>query len=196
MGFQTYNFQSVVALVADGDTHATDISLRILRGFGVEQALSARSGEEVKQMLLAGKRVDLLVCEALLSDMRGEDLVEWIRRQEDQDFRCIPIVIVTGHTQPQNVLALRDSGANGVICKPIAAGQLFDRIVWAASSERKFVISESYVGPDRRFRNVGPPNGVGRRATDLSATVGDAVDPNLSQDEIDCFIKPMKVSIE
>ena len=196
MGVQTYNFESVVALVADGDTHATDISVNILRGFGVEQALSVRSGEEVKQMLLAGQRIDLLVCEALLSDMRGEALVEWIRRQDNQGFRCMPIVIVTGHTQPHNVLALRDSGANGVICKPIAPSRLLDRIVWAASSERKFVVSNSYVGPDRRFRNMGPPGGVGRRATDLSTTVGDAIDPNLSQDEIDSFIKPMKVSIE
>jgi hypothetical protein len=37
---------------------------------------------------------------------------------------------------------------------------------------------------------------VGRRVTDLSIEIGMATEPNLSQDEIDSLIKPMKVMAE
>lgn len=59
-----------------------------------------------------------------------------------------------------------------------------------------FIESDSYAGPDRRFRREGPPPGMaGRRSGDLSAAVGHAETPNLSQDEIDSLMKPTKVSL-
>ena len=41
-----------------------------------------------------------------------------------------------------------------------------------------------------------PPGVVGRRATDLSIEIGAATEPNMSQDEIDSLIKPMRVMAE
>jgi hypothetical protein len=73
---------------------------------------------------------------------------------------------------------------------------LYGRIVWAVSNSRKFVESATYIGPDRRFRNLGPPDGVGRRSTDLSTSVGEASEPNLSQNEIDSFMTPMMIKID
>jgi hypothetical protein len=59
-----------------------------------------------------------------------------------------------------------------------------------------FVESETYVGPDRRFKNTGVPVGTkGRRKGDLSADVGEAVDPNMSQDDIDNLLKPNRVAL-
>ena len=73
---------------------------------------------------------------------------------------------------------------------------MYDRVVWAVSNGRKFVETSTYIGPDRRFRNIGPPDGVGRRSTDLSVAVGEASEPNLSQGEIDSFMTPMKIKID
>ena len=51
---------------------------------------------------------------------------------------------------------------------------MYDRLAWAAQPKRAFVESETYVGPDRRFRLLPPPGVVGRRATDLSIEIGAA----------------------
>ena len=59
-----------------------------------------------------------------------------------------------------------------------------------------FVETPAYAGPDRRFKSLGPPGGIGRRSTDLSAEIGDASEPNLSQVEIDSFMKPVRMSLE
>jgi len=106
------------------------------------------------------------------------------------------VIMLTGHAAPSNVHKSRDCGASFVVAKPITPGVLLQRILWLASDEREFVKSESYVGPDRRVRNFGPPLGVpGRRAGDLSAHVGAAVEANMDQASIDTLIKPRRVAL-
>lgn len=195
MNSEAFNFSDITALIVDSDQYAIEIVSEILRGFGLNKQTSAFSGTAA-QDLLQSKQFDLLISEVTLADMTGAALIEWIRRKQDLPNRFLPIVVLTGHTQIENVFAARDSGANGVVKKPVSPSALFDRLVWSAKSDRLFVETDAYIGPDRRFKNVGPPGGIGRRSSDLSAEVGDAKEPNMSQDEIDSFIKPMKVSIE
>jgi hypothetical protein len=58
------------------------------------------------------------------------------------------------------------------------------------------VKAEGYVGPDRRFKNLGPPLGMkGRRKDDLTGHIGKATDPNLDQMDIDMLMKPAKVQL-
>ena len=93
--------------------------------------------------------------------MLGSDFVKWLRRCDKDDFRFLPVVVLTGHTQVSNVLAARDCGANIVVKKPVSSTALFEHMVWAANTERSFIEAENYVGPDRRFKFMGPPDGVG-----------------------------------
>jgi hypothetical protein len=73
---------------------------------------------------------------------------------------------------------------------------LVQRIHWVARESRPFIVAPGYVGPDRRFKNSGPPPGTnGRRADDLSLDVPVAAGPDLNQSEIDGMFKPMKVAL-
>ena len=189
------NFSQVSALIVDGDNYATGILGQILRGFGLTRYTIAENGETAKRMFQSG-HYDLVICEYVLPDMPAEDFVRWIRRLPDAASKFVPILMLTGYTQFSNVAAARDCGANVVVRKPVAPNVLFDHLAWSAEGERPFIETENYVGPCRRFKFSGPPNGIGRRATDLSAEVGAAVEPNMSQDQIDSIIKPTKVSIE
>jgi CheY-like chemotaxis protein len=174
---------------------ATEMLARIMRGFGLKNHSSAFSGEEAIQAV-AEKKPDLVLVESRLPDMTGSDVIKRIRREENPLIRHMPLIIMTGHTVMANIEMARNSGANIVIKKPVSAAILFDRILWAASTDRDFIETDSYVGPDRRFKSLGPPNGIGRRSTDLSAEVGAASEPNLAQSEIDAFIKPVKIKLE
>ena len=61
-----------------------------------------------------------------------------------------------------------------MVAKPLVPAVLLERMLWVARSNRKFVESEAYVGPDRRFRAAGPPEGVaGRRAEDRAVDAED-----------------------
>jgi CheY-like chemotaxis protein len=183
------------ALVVDTDHYATEMLARIMRGFGLKNHSSVFSGEEALQAV-AEKKPDLVLVESRLPDMTGSDVIKRIRREENPLIRHMPLIIMTGHTVMADIEMARNSGANIVIKKPVSAAILFDRILWAASTDRDFIEATSYVGPDRRFKSLGPPNGIGRRSTDLSAEVGAASEPNLDQSEIDAFIKPVKIKLE
>jgi CheY-like chemotaxis protein len=183
------------ALVVDTDPYATEMLARIMRGFGLKNHSSAFNGETAIQAV-AEKKPDLVLVESRLPDMTGSDVIKRIRREENPLIRHMPLIIMTGHTVMADIEMARNSGANIVIKKPVSAAILFDRILWAASTDRDFIETPSYVGPDRRFKSLGPPNGIGRRSTDLSAEVGAASEPNLDQSEIDAFIKPVKIKLE
>jgi hypothetical protein len=65
-----------------------------------------------------------------------------------------------------------------------------------ARENRLFIDSATYVGPDRRFKRLGPPAGMtGRRSDDRSVKLKATGGPNLSQDEINALMKPAKVSL-
>jgi CheY-like chemotaxis protein len=199
MGMQSRNdaldLSQMNALVVDADPYATEMLARIMRGFGLKNHSSAFSGESAIQAV-AEKKPDLVLVESRLPDMTGSDVIKRIRREENPLIRHMPLIIMTGHTVMADIEMARNSGANIVIKKPVSAAILFDRILWAASTDRDFIETPSYVGPDRRFKSLGPPNGIGRRSTDLSAEVGAASEPNLAQSEIDAFIKPVKIKLE
>jgi DNA-binding response OmpR family regulator len=182
-------------LVVDSDGYAVETVNQIMRGFGLKNQASAENGEAAKARLNQ-KAIDLFIVEAVLPDMLGAELVKWIRRHQDLMVRQSSIIVLTGHTVVKNIESARDCGANIVLKKPVAATTLFDRIAWCAATHRSFIETDTYVGPDRRFRQLGPPDGIGRRSTDLPAEIGAASEPNLLQSEIDSFIKPVKVQLD
>ncbi len=188
------NFSQIGVLTVDDDEFATGILSQILRGFGVTKHTITPDGESAKRLIIS-THFDLVICEYVLPDMPAPDFIHWIRRLTEPQVKFLPVILLTGYTQYSNVTAARDCGANIVVKKPIAPSTLFDHIAWAAEGERPYVETGSYIGPCRRFKYAGPPDGVGRRATDLSSEVGEAIEPNMSQDQIDFFIKPTKVLI-
>ena len=104
--------------------------------------------------------------------------------------------MLTGHASASHVRKSRDCGASFVVTKPLTPTILLQRIVWLSTDEREFIESETYVGPDRRVRNMGPPLNVpGRRSGDLSTHVGAAVEANMDQSDIDSMFKPRRVAL-
>lgn len=189
------NFTQIEALVVDADQYSTSILGQILRGFGLAKHVFIETAEDAKR-ILGTTKYDLLICDAVLPDMHGSDLVKWVRRQPSLNVKYMPIVVLTGYTQYSNVVVMRDAGANIVVRKPVSPNILFDHIAWSARTDRPFIETDTFIGPDRRFKNTGPPDGAGRRKTDLTMEIGEATQPNMSQDEIDSLLRPTKVEIE
>jgi len=171
-----------------------DILAQMLVGFGVRKI--QRCGDTDAALDAAHKELfDLALIDAGVKGMGGYDLINAIRRTSPPELKLLPIILMQGHIKQREVFQARDCGANFVISKPLSSQVLFDRIIWLIRDRRMFVDCESYVGPDRRIKSFGPPVGIpGRRAGDLSATVGEAKEANLSQDAVDDFFSPKKVA--
>lgn len=182
-------------LLVEPNTQSMDILAQIFMGFGANQFLKATTFEEA-QKASKSAQIELIICEATLQPFQpdGYEFVSWLRRSGLQPNAYAPAILVSSHTSARCVNKARDSGAHFMVMKPLAPTVLLERIVWIAQTNRPFVSCDAYAGPDRRFQNLGPPDGDGRRATDLSADVGLAQEPNMSQNEIDGLLKPAKAA--
>lgn len=186
------NLDKATALLVDENASGLDLLSTIVSGFGFGERLRASSAHEAMDIVKA-RNVDLILVETQLSGMDGYDFVHWLRRSGLKPNAFTPTILVTGHTPRDRVEAARDCGANYIVAKPLTPLVLLERIVFV-SRDRPFVECASYVGPDRRFKNTGPPIGsFGRRTSDLQDEIGDASMPNMSQSEIDALLKPTKV---
>ncbi len=189
------NLARSTVLLIDDNAQALEVLSSIFRGFGVHRQVKCASAAEA-QSILSHREIDLIICDTAMPDMDGYDFVRWLRRDAPAEANFLPIIMMTGHAARSTVESSRDCGANFIVSKPFTPEVLLQRIYWVAKDERAMVRSETYVGPDRRFRNMGPPLGVkGRRKDDLSAHIGAAKDPNMDQDEIDMLLKPQRAAL-
>lgn len=189
------NLERVKILVVDDNTQSLDIIGQALVGYGVRNIFKCETAKQARD-LIEKNIFECMITAAQMPDEDGYSLVRWVRREGGDPNRFMPIIICTGHTRLSQIMYARDSGAHFTVAKPVTPKVLLERIFWAAKDEREFVESETYVGPDRRFKRLGPPFGIdGRRKEDPKGALGAAQEPNLSQDEIDSLMKPAKVAL-
>jgi CheY-like chemotaxis protein len=153
------------------DDHAFTINLikDVIYASGAAQVFAARDGAEAIT-LLASCQPHLVVTDWRMPGMDGLAFAEIVRRAALRpDPRIpdpqVPIVLLSAHTSAKAVETARRAGVNEVVVKPFTVAALLKRLVAAATRPREFVVSEAYVGPDRRRRQ-----GVnaGRRAGDAA----------------------------
>ncbi len=194
-GDERINLASAEVALVDGHAEGLDLLAEMFAGFGVMKPSLCHSSAEAQQ-IAALREVNLFVVDSALADGDGYGFVRWLRRSGLAPNAVAPVILLTGHTRPSDVFKGRDCGANFVVRKPAPPLVMLQRIMWVSRESRQFVESAGYVGPDRRFRMLGPPAGEkGRRADDLSAEVGLATTPNLDQDDIDALFAPQKAAL-
>lgn len=184
MASPAMNLRDLFILIADPSSYMSMLIHSMLRGFGSTKVLEVRNSNGVFQTLTAHK-VDLLICDARLPPHGGLRLTRAVRRNEANENRTLPILVMTGDGRETTVKLARDAGANMVIAKPMSPASLYDRLAWIAFHPRQFVDTATYFGPDRRFKIEGYPNGVGRRKGDKAVEIAEEAGPALAQDDID-----------
>jgi DNA-binding response OmpR family regulator len=189
------NLKRTSVLVLDSNPQSLDLIRQILSGFGV-RAVHACQHVRDAQRIFYDQALELAIIDPLFTDDSGFEFIRFMRREENSQNRCVAVIAALGHQTLGNVRMARDSGANVVVAKPLSPEVLLQRIHWVARESRSFIVAPNYVGPDRRFKNAGPPPGTnGRRADDLSLDVPVAAGPDMNQSQIDEMFKPRKVAL-
>jgi two-component system, chemotaxis family, chemotaxis protein CheY len=141
------------------------ILLEILRALGCRDIFQAEDGAQAIQVVRT-HNIDIVITDLMMRPMDGVSLIRALRNAPDSPNRFIPIIMVTGHTTQSRVAEARDAGVNEFLAKPITGRGVLDRIRRVIASDRSFVNSNDYFGPDRRRRNDPLYGGPFRRATD------------------------------
>lgn len=111
-------------------------------------------------------QADIIICDWKMHGMDGITLTRHVRERMSGGKRFVPIIMLTGKAEEQDVITARDAGITEYLIKPFTTQTLFDRIKAVIENPRGFVLAEEYKGPDRRRRRVTPPDGRFKRDSD------------------------------
>jgi len=173
------NLEQASVMLLDDNPEGMAILVQIITAFGVKMLQRATTAEMAEKMS-GTVPLDLVLASATLRLSSGYDFTSWLRRSDLKPNAYAPVILISGHTVLSDVQKARDCGANYIVAKPLSPTVLLNRIVWVAREKRPFVSSDGYVGPERRFHDVGPPpDQPDRRRAESPETVIDVVTPNL-----------------
>ena len=128
-------FGNLHVLVIDDEEFIRKLIVRLLYEMGVSDLIEAKDGAEalglVKQMR---KKVDIIICDLEMPNMSGLEFVHHLRNDPDVAVPDTPVLILTGHSQEENVQGAVELGIHGFLTKPISKGLLEKRIASALTS--------------------------------------------------------------
>lgn len=111
-------------LIVDDEEFHRDLLAQALEGTRIEP-LYAVSGTEALA-ILRGQRPDLILLDFELPDIDGVEVVRRIKAVEQ--FASIPVVMITGHSERDLVVASRKAGAADFVVKPFNRGTVLAKI--------------------------------------------------------------------
>ena len=163
MSTPAYNF--LRALVIDDNHHTRALIKSLLLAIGLKQVYEAADGGSGFEALRQHKP-DFVLTDLSMKPVDGIEFTRMVRMANDSPNRYLPIIMITGHTERDLVMAARDAGVTEFIAKPITAQNLMSRIGEIVERPRPFIRSAGYFGPDRRRRKDPNYKGPGRRQDD------------------------------
>lgn len=160
------NLERASVLLID-NAWGVELLARIFAGFGSKHLYRCTSVAAADE-IIRQHSIDLIISEAMLDDGDIYAFIRELRMSAENDInRFTPVILLSAHTASRKVAEARDCGANLFVAKPISPKVIMERVRWVAGAKRKYLETQNYAGPDRRFHDDGPPQGmVGRRRGD------------------------------
>ncbi len=159
------SFDHLKALVIDDNAHMRTLMKSLLQALGLPQIYEAVDGASGFAELRE-RRPDFVLTDLSMTPVDGIEFTRLVRFGKDSPNPYIPIIMVTGHTERQRVMAARDAGVTEFLAKPITAQSILLRIAEIVDRPRPFVRCDDYFGPDRRRRRDESYTGPWRRRDD------------------------------
>lgn len=139
----------ISVLVVDDNKSMRDIVRVMLHGFGIKQVHLAGDGADALETL-GHTDIDVVICDLAMTPIDGYEFLRFLRWSSDSPAPRVPVVILSGETEKQNIISARDGGAHEFVAKPVSAKILRQRIELVLRQPRDFVKTKDFNGPDRR----------------------------------------------
>lgn len=161
---QTYDLSALSTLIIDDNQHMISILKALLRGFGMKRIHDATDGTSAFEVF-RNTSSDIVFLDYRMPEFDGIEFTRLVRTASDSPNQEVPIIMVTSHTQRNNIETARDSGITEILTKPISSIDLYHRVIEVIERPRPFIRNARYVGPCRRRTLNSNYNGPERRRT-------------------------------
>ena len=122
-------------LVIDDLPFTRQLIVRLLEELGVQSVNVAADGVEgLKAFDESVDGFDLIICDLEMPNMDGVEFVKKLREKAPLPNADVPVLIVTGHSEPEIVQNALEAGIHGYLVKPVSKQALEKRIIAALTS--------------------------------------------------------------
>jgi CheY-like chemotaxis protein len=186
---------SLKVLVVDDNANVQRLISDVLRAGGVGRVETAEDGLRARETL-ARWDPDMIFTDWNMPMMGGLELTRSIRRAALKPDKRVPnpqmpVIIVTAHRSQKEVEEARLAGVNEFVIKPFTPAALLSRIQLVLTRPRPFIVSDVYIGPDRRRRAELSYSGPLRRMND-PLEVMDSVERSATRDTISVELEALR----
>ena len=150
------DFEKLTILIVENSNMMRSILCEMLRQFGVRDIVLVVSAEEAIEAVQA-RSFDLIILDFFLGKLDGGDFTRLLRKNKKNLNHKTPILLITALPGHEKVLKVRDCGINEMLAKPISAKNLYMRLHVILTNPRPFILSENYIGPCRRRKQMPIP---------------------------------------
>lgn len=132
---------NVEILYVDSEPHRRDMMRRLLSSLGVRRVMVAETGAEAL-VVVKGTQCNLVIAAHAMKPMDGIQLVRELRAVGNYPRALVPALIVGDPVGPDVITSALAAGANHFLVTPLSPAKLYERLSWAMSDSRPFVIKD------------------------------------------------------
>ena len=144
-------YENIRLLIADSSPMVRTGLKGALYSQGFRNLTDTSSYVRIRDMLEQDS-IDLLITSCSVEDMPVSYLIQEMRHGRVGHNPFVMIIMLLANAEPNYVRTAIDSGADDLLVTPLAPDHLIRRIAKLAGERRPFVVTHSYVGPDRRIK--------------------------------------------
>lgn len=143
------NFSDIRMILGEANMEVRNAMRMAFQTLGFREVMDAHKVSTIEHAV-SDNQVDLVICDIDLPDGDLTALTRRIRHHEIGDNPFVVIVATIGTPTRELIMKVIDSGADDLLIKPVSPAALMERITLQARHARHFVVTTSYIGPDRR----------------------------------------------
>jgi DNA-binding NarL/FixJ family response regulator len=122
-----------------------------LRGIGVRTVhLAVNMNQMLEGFSVADPHVAVIYVDGSDETDPGLQMLAFIRRHAESPRRDIPVVVVSQRRDMSTIQAASNAGAHEYVLFPVSGDVLLKKVHAARTSNRGFIDTPDYVGPDRK----------------------------------------------
>jgi two-component system chemotaxis response regulator CheY len=127
--------QKLQILVVEDEKFMRDLICRVLNDMGYKQVLGAEDGQAALKLLQALKRgIGLIFLDIEMPKISGLEFLHIVRNSPSSPNKNVPVVMLTGHSDIDNLREAAKLGIHGFLTKPVSKASLEKQIKHAQTS--------------------------------------------------------------
>ena len=145
-------------LIVEDSESMRGLLTALLRTMGVHQIFCAEDGDAGLKLFIE-HQPDLVITDGAMKPTSGYAMTSAIRALRTCDGSPareadVPVLMLSGHDEPQKIEQARDNGVSDYIVKPVTAELLYERVIAAVSNSIHLIETPTYRGLSPRRRLV------------------------------------------